>query len=109
MRVERFGWDGGDPAAMALRLRGLVPSPGEVTADVERILAEVRDRGDAAVAELAERFGEPSPMGLRVDPEAIAAAPGLLEPHARGRSVTSPSPRRASTRPAAGPPTRRRC
>jgi histidinol dehydrogenase len=83
MRVERFQWDGTEPPEMAARMRALAPSPAEVTADVERILEQVRERGDAALAELAERFGEPSPALLEVDPEAVAAAPGLLEPEVR--------------------------
>src|SRR5690606_35971615 len=83
MRVERLDWDGTAPGEMAARLRGLVPSPAEVTADVEAILAQVRARGDAALADLAERFGEPAPAVLRVDPEAVSAAPGMLEPEVR--------------------------
>jgi histidinol dehydrogenase len=83
MRVERFEWDGTSPWEMAAKLRALVPSPAEVTADVERIVAQVRERGDAALAELAERFGEPAPAVLRVDVEAVAAAPGMLEPEVR--------------------------
>jgi histidinol dehydrogenase len=43
----------------------------------------VRDRGDDALRELAESFGDEVPENLRVDPEAIEAAPGLLEPPVR--------------------------
>jgi histidinol dehydrogenase len=83
IRVERIDWDGSDAARIAARVRGLVPSLESVTAEVEGILAAVREGGDAAVRELAERFGEPAPERLRVDPEAVAAAPGLLEPEVR--------------------------
>ena len=83
MRVERFDWDGRDPAAEAARLRALAPALSDVTADVAEILAAVREHGDAALRQLAERFGEPAPQGLRVDPDAVAAAPGLLEPEVR--------------------------
>jgi histidinol dehydrogenase len=83
IRVERIDWDGADAARTAARLRGLVPSLESVSAEVEAILARVREGGDAAVRELSERFGEPAPERLRVDPEAVAAAPGLLEPEVR--------------------------
>ncbi|HEX2129277.1 MAG TPA: histidinol dehydrogenase, partial [Solirubrobacterales bacterium] len=83
MRVERIQWDGRDAAGMARRLRGAAPSLGEVSGDVAATLEAVRERGDEALRELAERFGDPVPESLRVDAEAIAAAPGLLEPHVR--------------------------
>jgi histidinol dehydrogenase len=41
------------------------------------------DANVAAVREVAERLGEPAPESLRLDPEAVAAAPGLLEPEVR--------------------------
>jgi histidinol dehydrogenase len=89
IRVERISWDGGDAAAMARRVRGLVPAMDSVTADVQPLLARVREGGDAAVRELAERFGEPVPESLRVDPAAVEAAPGLLEPEVRAALRTA--------------------
>jgi histidinol dehydrogenase len=83
IRVERMTWDGGDTAAMAARVRGLVPATEAVTAEVQSILDRVREGGDASLRELSEGFGEPVPERLRVDPEAVAAAPGLLEPQVR--------------------------
>jgi histidinol dehydrogenase len=83
IRPERIDWDGGDAAGLAARLRGLVPSLEDVSAGVEAILTRVRAEGDAAVRALAERFGEAAPDRLRIDPEAVAAAPGLLEPDVR--------------------------
>ena len=83
MRVERFDWDGRDAAGMATSLRSLAPPLREVTGDVQRILERVRQGGDVAIHELAEGLGEPVEGGLRVDPEAVAAAPGLLEPAVR--------------------------
>jgi histidinol dehydrogenase len=83
IRVERLEWDGTDAQGTAARVRGLVPSLESVTGEVEAILAAVREGGDPAVRELSERFGEPAPERLRVDPEAVAAAPGLLEPEVR--------------------------
>ncbi len=76
-------WDGADAPAFAARLRALAPAVGEVTADVERIVEEVRSGGDAGLREVAKRLGDAVPGSLRVDPEAVAAAPGLLEPEVR--------------------------
>jgi histidinol dehydrogenase len=80
IRVERVAWDGADKAAMSARVRGLVPPTESVTAEVQQLLDRVREGGDGAVRELAERFGELVPESFRVDPEAVEAAPGLLEP-----------------------------
>ena len=83
MRIERTNWDGADAPGLAGRLRALAPALGEVTADVERIVEVVRSRGDAGLREVVERLGEAVPESFRVDPEAVAAAPGLLEPEVR--------------------------
>jgi histidinol dehydrogenase len=83
IRVERIELDGADAARTAARVRGLVPSLESVSGEVEAILAAVREGGDAAVRQLSERFGESVPERLRVDAEALAAAPGLLEPEVR--------------------------
>jgi histidinol dehydrogenase len=83
VRIERVEWDGADAPALAARLRSLAPPLGEMTADAGRIVERVREGGDAAVREIAEELGEEAPEALRVDPEAVEAAPGLLEPDAR--------------------------
>jgi histidinol dehydrogenase len=83
MRIERADWDGGDATGFAGRLRALAPALGEVTAEVERIVDSVRSGGDAGLREVAEGLGEAVPESFRVDPEAVAAAPGLLEPEVR--------------------------
>ena len=83
MRVERIDWDGADPGGLADRLRSLAPSLSDVTEEVTRIVERVRDGGDAALREIAEMLGEEVPESFRVDPEAITAAPGLLEPEVR--------------------------
>jgi histidinol dehydrogenase len=83
MRIERVQWDGGDASALARRLRAMAPSLGEETGEVERIVDRVRSGGDGALREIAEGFGEDVPESLRVHPEAVAAAPGLLEPEVR--------------------------
>jgi histidinol dehydrogenase len=46
----------------------------EALAVVAPIVADVRERGDAALAEWTERLDGPRPAGLRVAPERIAAA-----------------------------------
>ncbi len=83
IRVERLEWDGAEAPAMARRLRALVPAPAELSAQVATILDRVRAAGDAALREISAGFGEELPDSLRVDPEAIGAAPGLLEPPVR--------------------------
>jgi histidinol dehydrogenase len=83
IRIERLEWDGHGAPAMAARVRSLAPAPEGLTADVAAILERVRAGGDGALRDLAQGFGEPAPERLRVDREAIAAAPGLLEPDVR--------------------------
>jgi histidinol dehydrogenase len=57
MRIESFDWDGSDAARLAGEIRGLQPALGEVGEAVAEIITAVRQRGDAAVAELEARFG----------------------------------------------------
>lgn len=83
LAIERFAWDGSDPPALAARLRALTAPLEDVGDAVATIVKRVRGGGDAAVREIAAQVGEPAPERLRVDPEAIAAAPGLLEPAVR--------------------------
>ncbi len=83
MRIERAEWDGGDAPAFAGQLRALAPELGDEAAEVERIVDRVRRDGDAGVRAVAEGLGEAVPESFRVDPEAVAAAPGLLEPEVR--------------------------
>jgi histidinol dehydrogenase len=83
MRIERAEWDGVDAPAFAGGLRALAPPPSEVSAEVERIVDRVRSGGDAGLREIVQRLGEEAPESFRVDPEAVAAAPGLLEPEVR--------------------------
>lgn len=50
------------------------PLLDEAVAAVAPIVADVRERGDAALLEWTERFDGPRPAGIRVGAEAIAAA-----------------------------------
>jgi len=52
--VERF--ELGDPAAVAARVRGLVPGGEAVTRQVRTIVDDVRARGDVALREYVARF-----------------------------------------------------
>ena len=82
MRIKRVDWDGTDAPTMAASLREIGPEDA-ITGGVREILERVRSGGDAAVREQAERFGEAPGESLRVDPDAVAAAPGMLEPDVR--------------------------
>ena len=82
MRVKRLEWSGANPRDLARELRGL-GSDEPITGGIREILERVRGGGDEAIREQAERFGDALPDSLRVDPEAVAAAPGLLEPEVR--------------------------
>jgi histidinol dehydrogenase len=61
----------------------MAPSLAEVSEEVARIVERVRSGGDSALREVGRAIGEEVPDPLRVDPEAVAAAPGLLEPDVR--------------------------
>ncbi len=83
MKTELLEWGGRDARALAQRLRALAPPLGDVTPEVAGILERVRTGGDEALREISQGLGEELPESLRVDPEAIEAAPGLLEPDVR--------------------------
>ncbi len=83
MRIERIEWDGSGAQGLADSLRSLASPPEEVAGAVAEIVDSVRSRGDEALREVAERLGEEAPESWRVDPDAIAAAPGLLDPDVR--------------------------
>lgn len=80
IRIERRDWDGDDPrrAAAALRDAAAAEQPAGIDAAVAATIAAVRDRGDAAVIELGERFDGARATSLRVpDDEIDAALAGL--------------------------------
>ncbi|WP_455139498.1 histidinol dehydrogenase [Thermophilibacter sp.] len=54
--------------------------PADVTEAAERIVDDVRGRGDAALREYAARFDGFCPADLRVPPEALAAATERVDP-----------------------------
>jgi histidinol dehydrogenase len=100
VRVERESWDGADSLTRARELRRLSPPDPSLEAGVAEIVADVRDRGDAALRELTARFDatevEAAQLEVRVDralierarDEADAGLLGALEVAARNiRSV----------------------
>ncbi|MDQ3572545.1 MAG: histidinol dehydrogenase [Actinomycetota bacterium] len=52
MRIARVRWDGEDPGAVVAGLRASAPPPPGLVKRVGEIVAAVRNRGDAALAEL---------------------------------------------------------
>ncbi len=86
MRVRRYG-AGASPGEIVRGLRGLAVGAGSVRIDVERIVDHVRDRGDQALLEYAERFDGVQPP-LRVPAHELdAAAAGLRDDLRRGLEV----------------------
>ena len=77
MRVERFSATADEAESAAARLRGLAPVGQSVRGDVERIVDDVRARGEDALREYAARFDRAEPP-LRVPTHELdAAAAGL--------------------------------
>jgi histidinol dehydrogenase len=81
VRVERFALDG-DPDVLAARVRSLAPGAESVESAVRQIVHAVRAGGDAALAELAQRFdGVRGP--LRVAAQDLQDALRTLDPDVR--------------------------
>jgi histidinol dehydrogenase len=76
--AERLRCDAAGAAAAAARVRALVPPGSSVAEPVAAILADVRERGDAAVLELERRFGA-GDGPLRVPPAELEAAASALD------------------------------
>ncbi|KAA0272237.1 MAG: histidinol dehydrogenase, partial [Acidobacteria bacterium] len=72
MNVVSESWDGTGPARLASSLRAGASVPEGVAAAVATTIEDVRERGDAAVRELSERFD-----GIAADP--VVVPPGRLE------------------------------
>ncbi|MEA2354623.1 MAG: histidinol dehydrogenase [Solirubrobacteraceae bacterium] len=85
MRIDRRRL--ADPAELAREVRALVPAGADVAAQVAAIVADVRDRGDAALIEYTARFDAPG-HPLRVTPDELArAAAGLPDDIRAGLEV----------------------
>lgn len=86
MRLERLTLDGAhDAPRLAAQLRALAPGGASVAEPVAAILADVRDRGDAAVIELTRRHdtGGAEPKPLRVTQQELDDALAALDPDVR--------------------------
>jgi histidinol dehydrogenase len=80
--AERISCDAAGALRAAARVRSLVAPPVDVAEGVAEILAAVRERGDAAVLEIEQRFGA-GEKPLRVAPEELDAALAELAPDVR--------------------------
>jgi histidinol dehydrogenase len=80
MRVERLAIAdaAGDAEEVVRRIRALVPGGASVRADVERIVEDVRRRGDAALVEHARALDGLGDAPLRVEPQQIDEAAAAL-------------------------------
>ena len=78
MRLSRFEWDGRDPGALAAELRALQPPLEQVSDEVATIIADVAERGDAAVLELDRRFTGVSRTSPLVPPKLVDGALELV-------------------------------
>lgn len=86
MRLERRTLaSAGAAAGLATELRRLVPAAASIAEPVAAILADVRDRGDAAVLELtrAHDTGGAEPKPLQVTQGELDAALSALDPDVR--------------------------
>jgi histidinol dehydrogenase len=66
VRARRLSWDGGEPAALAARLRAELPAPAVIAAEVDELVESVRSGGDARLLELVERFDGVQPEEIEV-------------------------------------------
>ena len=91
MRLRRFDWDGGDPAALAGQIRALQPPLGEVRETVAEVIAAVRERGDDAVAEFEAQFGGGAvdPRDLPISDREIRSAMERLDAESRAALETA--------------------
>jgi histidinol dehydrogenase len=69
MRSRRIEWGGSDPAALAAEVRGEVPEPAGIAADVAGLVESVRVGGDARLLELVERLDGARPKRIEVPAE----------------------------------------
>jgi histidinol dehydrogenase len=92
VRSERFALaDENDAAALAGRVRGLVPAPASVHDTVAEIIAAVREEGDAALDRYTRRFDTKrrKPPPLRVSADALSAALAALADDVRAGLQTA--------------------
>jgi histidinol dehydrogenase len=74
VKIRSEAWDGSEPGRLAASLRAAAPPPEGVADAVATTIERVRAGGDAAVAELGERFDGVAVERLQVPAERLAAA-----------------------------------
>ncbi len=81
MECRRTNWDGADARGFASTLRAPAAPKPRLTGEVAAIIADVRERGDTALAELTERFDDPDMdvWATRVPVDRIADAAASLD------------------------------
>ena len=89
MKIRIQAWDGREPARLAASLRDAAPRPEGIAAAVAETIAHVASGGDAAVAELSERFDGVAADPVRVPADLVAAAPGDIPDPLRRAIETS--------------------
>ena len=84
MRIEQVHWDGADAASEAQRIRSLAAAPTVAAADAERIVSEVRERGDDGLRLMTSRLDatevRPGDIRIRVAAEEIERARSEADP-----------------------------
>jgi histidinol dehydrogenase len=84
MKIQRTDWDGADARTLAAQIRAMQPRLGEVSEPVAGIIAEVRQGGDTAIAEIEARFGGGGATGaVRQSDERVRAALQRIPPELR--------------------------
>ena len=78
MKIRTQAWDGRDPARLAASLREAAPAPDGLAAAVAETLERVATGGDAAVAELSERFDGVAADPVEIPAELVSAAPDAI-------------------------------
>ena len=89
MKIRTEAWDGLDPERLAASLRAASPEPEGIAASVATTIDRIRTGGDAALAELSERFDGVAADPLEVPAARVAAA--LAEIPAELRSAIEAS------------------
>ncbi len=80
MPAERVRSDVAGAAAVAARIRRLVPTGTTVAGAVREVITAVRSEGDAALVRYEDRFSSGPARSLRVSPEELAAALAAIGP-----------------------------
>ncbi len=89
MKIRTEAWDGREPDRLAAQLRAASPDPAGLAASVATTIERVRAGGDAALAELSNRFDGVAADPVEVPAARIAAAAGEISAELRSAIETS--------------------